>query len=103
MEAVIKKLSEIEIAAKRIMEDASGQLEELKKQMDEKTAAFDIQVEQDTKEQLENLRKTLESQTQEALAKLKGDTKVALSSMEGYYHTNREQLSDTIFKKIIRK
>lgn len=103
MEAVIKKLSEIEIAAKKITEDASRQLEELKKQMDEKTAAFDVQVEQETQEELTKLRETLQRQTDEALAKLKGDTKVALSSIESYYQANREQLTDAIYKRIVRK
>jgi len=102
MEAVIKKLSEIEIAAKKIMEEASGQLDVLKHQMDQKTAQFDAQVERDTEEKLEKLRQALQEQTDAALAKLREDTKRALSSLENYYNEHHEQLSDAIFQKIIR-
>ena len=102
MEAVIKKLSEIEIAAKKIMEEASGQLDVLKHQMDQKTDQFDAQVERDTEEKLEKLRQALQEQTDAALAKLREDTKRALSSLENYYNEHHEQLSDAIFQKIIR-
>lgn len=102
MEAVIKKLSEIEIAAKKIMEEASAQLDVLKQQMEQKTAEFDAQVERETEEKLEKLRQSLQEQTDAALAKLKEDTKGAISSLENYYHEHHEQLSDALFQKIIR-
>lgn len=102
MEAVIKKLSEIEIAAKKIMEEASGQLDVLKRQMDQRTAEFDAQVERETEEKLDKLRQSLQEQTDAALAKLKEETKNALSSLENYYDEHHEQLSDAIFQKIIR-
>ena len=101
METVIKKLSEIEIAAKKIMEDAHGQLDVLKDKMDEKTATFDASVKEDTDKKLDALRKELQAQTDDALAKLKTNTAANLDSLNKYYEEQHNEISDAIFKKII--
>ena len=101
METVIKKLSEIENAAKTIMADANGQVDVLKGNMDEKTAAFDIKVKEDTDKKLEALRQELQSQTNDALAKLKADTEANLASVHQYYKEHHDELSESIYKKII--
>lgn len=101
METVIKKLSEIEIAAKRIMEEANEQLTVLKQRMNEKTAAFDNQVETETDAKLDDLRKALQQKTDTALEKLKSDTKQELASLEKYYAEHHNELSDAIYNKII--
>ena len=48
MESVITKLSEIEIAAERIMDYAQQQKKEMEKEMEQRSAKFDVQVEADT-------------------------------------------------------
>ena len=103
METVIKKISEIEIAAKKIMENASGETVVLKKQMEEKTAAFDAQVKDDTEKKLEELRKDLDNHTKDALAQLKSDTAKSLESLNSYYENNHNELSENIYRKIIGK
>ena len=45
MESVITKLSEIEIAAERIMDQAQQQKKELESEMEKRSAQFDVQVE----------------------------------------------------------
>lgn len=101
METVIKKLSEIEIAAKKIMEEANAQLTVLKQQMHEKTAAFDHQVETETESKLDDLRKALQQKTDTALAKLRSDTEQELNSLHKYYAEHHNELSDAIYNKII--
>ena len=101
METVIKKLSEIEIAAKNIMEDATQQLDILKLKMDEKTVAFDASVKEDTSKKLEALRQDLQAQTDDALVKLKSDTANNLASLNKYYEEHHNELSENIYKKII--
>jgi len=101
METVIKKLSEIEIAAKKIMEDAHGQLDVLKDKMHEKAAIFDAEVKKDTDKKLDALRKELQAKTDDALAKLKTDTVANLNSLNNYYEKHHNKISETIFKKII--
>jgi len=103
METVIKKLSEIEIAAKKIMEDAYHQIDVLKNDMNEKTTTFDTSVKDDTAKKLDELRQNLQTQTNEALVKLKSDTASNLASLNKYYETHHNELSETIFKKIIGK
>ena len=103
METVIKKLSEIEIAAKNIMEDAHKQLDVLKIKMNEKTATFDASVKEDTDQKLELLRQELQNQTNDALAKLKTDTATTLDSLNKYYEEHHNELSEGIFKNIIGK
>ena len=101
METVIKKLSEIELAANKIMEDAHAQLEILKRQMEEKSAAFDAGVNEDTEKKLTSLRQGLQRQTDDALAKLKSDTANGLASLNKYYADNHDEISENIYKKII--
>jgi len=50
MESVITKLSEIEIAAERIMDQAQQQKKELESEMEKRSAEFDVQVEAETAE-----------------------------------------------------
>ena len=101
METVIKKLSEIELAANKIMEDAHAQLEVLKKQMADKSATFDASVNEDTEQKLTSLRKGLQHQTDDALAKLKSDTENGLASLNKYYSDNHDEISENIYRKII--
>ena len=101
METVIKKLSEIEIAAKKLMEDAHGQLELLKAHMEEKSTAFDASVDEDTNKKLDALRQELQAQTDDALAKLQSDTAANLDALNKYYETHHDELSENIYKKII--
>jgi len=101
METVIKKLSEIENAAKTIMADANGQVDVLKGNMDEKTAAFDAKVKEETAQKLDTLRQELQTQTTDALAKLRADTDAKLTSMNQYYEARHDELSESIYKKII--
>lgn len=101
METVIKKLSEIEIAAKKILEEANGQLQDLSEQIQKKTADFDIQTTQNTEKKLTELRQKLETQTAASLDKLKDDADRISASLNRYYSENHDQISDMIYKKII--
>lgn len=101
METVIKKLSEIEIAAKKIMEAANAQLQDLTQQMQSKTADFNIQTAQNTEQQLARLRQELEEQTNMSLAKMKTDANRISTLMTQYYHDHHDEISDKIYKKII--
>ncbi len=102
MESVITKLSEIEVAAERIMDYAQQQKKELEKEMEQRSAEFDVQVEADTAARLESLRQELQGQMEKELADLKVKTEQTLNAMERNYEQNHEQLSDSIFQEIIR-
>ena len=101
METVIKKLSEIEVAAKKIMDNANAELKVLDARMQENSDAFDAQVEADTRRRLGELRENLEKENNAALRKLKDDTQKGLSSLNQYYEDHHEVLADEIVKRII--
>ena len=67
MESVITKLSEIEIAAERIMDQAQQQKKELESEMEKRSAQFDVQVEAETADRLEKLRCDLQAQMEKEL------------------------------------
>lgn len=102
MESVITKLSEIEIAAERIMGYAQQQKKELEQEMEERSAQFDAQVAADTGAKLEALRRELRGQLQQQVEQLRKEADQALNRMERTYQENHGRLSDSIFKEIIR-
>ncbi|HIR93254.1 MAG TPA: hypothetical protein IAB98_07555 [Candidatus Egerieimonas intestinavium] len=102
MESVITKLSEIEIAAERIMDYAQQQKKEMEKEMEQRSAKFDVQVEADTAARLEALRQELQGQMEKELVDLKVKTEQTLNAMERNYQENHERLSEGIFQEIIR-
>ncbi|UWP57983.1 hypothetical protein [Ruminococcus gauvreauii] len=101
METVIKKLSEIEVAAKKIMDNANAELKVLDARMQENSDAFDAQVEADTRRRLGELRENLEKENNAALKKLKDDTEKGLTHLNQYYEEHHEALADEIVKRII--
>ena len=100
METVMKKLSEIEIAAKKIMENANAQLKMLDSKMQEQIKAFDEQVEADTQKRLEALREELQAENEQALKKLQDDTEHGLASLYQSFEEKHSKLSDEIVKRI---
>ena len=60
MDTVIEKISEIESAATGIMEDANERKKAFAKEMEERTAAFDAQLEAETNKRIEELRARME-------------------------------------------
>ena len=85
MESVITKLSEIEIAAERIMDQAQQQKKELESEMEKRSAQFDVQVEAETAERLEKLRCDLQAQMEKELDFLKKGAEQAQETLEKAY------------------
>ena len=60
MEEILNKLSEIENAARGIMEDADRSKQTLSEEMEKKQKAFDSRLEQETDARIEQIRSDLE-------------------------------------------
>ena len=86
MEQILNKLSEIELTAKRIMEDADSTKSALSAEMEEKCKEFDAALEQKKNEELSELRSHMES---------------ALCELDSYYSQNHETLSEHLFRKLL--
>ena len=60
MEQILQKLSEIEITAQRIMQDADRTKAALSAEMEQQCKDFDLELEQETNRKIQALRDSLE-------------------------------------------
>ena len=103
MDTVINKLSEIEVAASRILEGAANQKKVLDQQQEEQIAEYDQQIDKETAAEIARLQQELSVSMDSELQKLKQSSEHALQSLETYYIENHETLVEQIYEKIIRK
>lgn len=103
MDTVIEKISEIESAASAIMEDASEQKKAFAKEMEERTAAFDAQLEAETNKRIEELRARMEIEMNDRLEKQQNDSKKVLRALEKRYQEHHVQYVEELFKKMIKE
>ncbi len=101
METVIKKLSEIEAAAERIMADAREYLKVLDEDMSKRTKEFDDQVEQDTAKRLRQLKDKLQQENAAELNRLSSGTDESLKSFYENFEKKQDSLAEQIVRKII--
>ena len=67
MDMIVNRLSEIELAASRIMEAAALEKKDLEQQSQENIKAFDAKIDQETKEKLQKLKENLDAQMEQEL------------------------------------
>lgn len=101
MEQILNKLSEIEITARRIMEDADRTKAALSSEMEQQCKTFDSSLEMETEQKIQELRSTLEKQKDQELTALRSNTESALKELEAYYNQNHRQLSEDLFHKLL--
>ena len=82
MEQILNKLSEIELTAKRIMEDADSTKSALSAEMEEKCKEFDAALEQETNTKIQELRSSLEQKKNEELSELRSQMESALCELD---------------------
>lgn len=103
MQTVIQKLSEIETAATRIMDDAAAK----KKQMDQKYKddcdAFDKRLDEETAKRLDQLRKDLGASAEHDLEDINVKTAKSLENLDREYEKQHEVWAEQIFNHLIRK
>lgn len=102
MEPIINKLAEIENATSRIMESAVNETRIQDQKSEKRMAEFDKQVEQITQEKLAQLHDSLQKKAQKELDDLQTDMENQMSSMDSYFRDHHQEISDNIYKKIIR-
>ena len=103
MQTVIQKLSEIETAATRIMDDAAAK----KKQMDQKYQDdcndFDKRLDEETAKRLDQLRKDLGTAAEHDLEDINAKTAKSLENLDREYERQHEVWAEQIFNHLIRK
>lgn len=103
MDTVIEKISEIESAATAIMEDANERKKVFAREMEERTAAFDTQLEEETNKRIEELRARMEIEMNERLEKQRYDSRNVLRAMEQRYQEHHTEYVEELFKKMIKE
>ena len=103
MDTVIEKISEIESAATAIMEDANERKMVFAREMEERTAAFDTQLEDETNKRIEELRARMEIEMNERLERQRNDSQNVLRAMDQRYQEHHTEYVEELFKKMIKE
>ena len=82
MEQILQKLSEIEITAQRIMEDAGRSKAALSAEMEQQCRNFDAELEQETNRKIQELKDNLEAQKDQELTSLRHRTEQQLDVLQ---------------------
>lgn len=103
MNDMIEKLSDIEHTATSIMEAANVRKKEAAKDMEDKTTAFDHQLELETTAQINSIKATMETEMQAKLSAQRADSEEALKQLEESYRANHETLVKELFNTMIER
>lgn len=102
METVIKKLSEIEAAASRLIDSANEEKRLLDQESQKTIEEYDRMLELKTKEQLMQIQKDLELQLNQELESLRSRTDRFIADLEQYYTVNHKKLATEICQDLLR-
>ena len=103
MNNIISKISEIESAASSIMDNANLQKQALSKDMEQRTKAFDEQLEAETNEKIQAMRSEMELEMQKQLDLQKQDTDKTIALLDHLYKKNHMQYVDQLFQDMIKE
>lgn len=85
------------------MEDANERKKAFAKEMEERTAAFDAQLEAETNKRIEELRARMEIEMNERLEKQRNDSQNVLRAMEQRYQEHHRSYVEELFKKMTKE
>lgn len=102
MEQILNKLSEIEITAQRIMEDAGRSKMPPFGRNGTAVQDFDAELEQETNRKIQELKDNLEAQKDQELTSLRHRTEQQLEDLDTYYRQNHQQLAEDLFQQLLR-
>ena len=98
MDTVINRLSDIEKAAVSVMDGASERKKQMAREMEEKTAAFDAQLEKENQD-----RSKMEEELQQELRQQSEDAKATMKRLEATYENRHEEYAQALFKNMIKE
>ena len=98
MDTVINRLSDIEKAAVSVMDGASERKKQMAREMEEKTAAFDAQLEKENQ-----IRSKMEEELQQELRQQSEDAKATMKRLEATYENRHEEYAQALFKNMIKE
>ena len=99
MDTVINRLSDIEKAAVSVMDGASERKKQMAREMEEKTAAFDAQLEKENQDRISQM----EEELQQELRQQSEDAKATMKRLEATYENRHEEYAQALFKNMIKE
>jgi len=103
MDTVINKISEVESAASAIMDEANDQKKAFAEAMNDKTIAFDHELEAETNKKLQALQTKMELEMQARLADQKEFVEHLLTKLEHNYEECHSQYVDRLFQALLEE
>lgn len=103
MDTVIEKISEIESVATSIMDSANERKKSFSQEIQEKTAAFDAQLEKETGEKIQKLQADMEIDMNQRLEKQRNDSIHLLEAMEKRYEEHNMEYVEDLFNTMIKE
>lgn len=103
MDLVVNRLSEIEAASVRILEEAAVQNKELDDASKKAMQKFDANIDRETQKKLESLRASLDLEKKKKLEALQADTKKAIAQATSYFEANHKRLADEILQRLTKE
>lgn len=101
MEDILKRLSEIEASANRILDRTAEQKTALSEEMKAKTAEFDQQIEEETNKQLADMKESLKRQREEDLTKIRTQAEEQVKKLEAAYAKEHTRLAQELMHRIL--
>ena len=103
MEQILQKLSEIEITAQRIMQDADRTKAALSAEMEQQCKDLDLELEQETNRMKQGQQNNQESRKDQEQTALRQQTEQHLADLDVYYKENHRQLSEDLFQQLLKR
>lgn len=101
MEAVIRKLADIEITAEKIVDHAAAQKTEIEKRIHQETIDFDKKLEAETQAKIDVVRTEAQRELSELVVREKERHKSIIENLEQTYEKHHEEYAKEILEKII--
>ena len=103
MDTVINRLSDIEKAAVSVMDGAGERKKQMAREMEEKTAAFDAQLEKENQDRISQIRSKMEEELQQELRQQKEDAKAVMARLEEAYEARHEEYAQALFAQMTKE
>ena len=101
MDPVLQRLNEIEVAARKIVESAEEKKPALSAAMQEKTEAYDKEIDSQTEARIAKNRKAMDDNNAQLLTKLRQDMAAAKKQVQQNYDQHHEDWAGEIVDHIL--
>ena len=103
MEAIMRRLKEIDAAAAAILDNTVIQKQDLQEKMQKKTEEFDRNLQQSTDRQIKTMKEEMDQKIDAEIRQLSAATDAQIQKQQKRYEENKEKMAGEIFEAITGK